>query len=445
MEIIRTQPGPQTDFLASRADIAIYGGAAGGGKTYALMLEPLKRRNVPDFGAVIFRRTGTEIRSQGGLWDESVKIYPKVGGWPTRHRMEWTWENGFKVRMRHLEDDTAIRHQQGAQIPLICFDELTHFTRYQFFFMLSRNRSMTGMPGRIRATTNPDVGSWVADFVEWWIDQDTGYAIKERAGLIRWMAVSGDTLVWADTREEIERQYGDNRAMSVTFIPARVFDNKKLLDRDPSYLARLNSLPYVERMRFLEGNWKVRAQGGTLFRREWFPVVEAAPESCVAVRYWDRAATKPHPGNPDPDWTAGVKVAKDKEGRFYVMNVIRLRDTPSKVEEAIRNMAAQDGPRCVQWLEQDPGQAGKAEISYYVRSMAGVNMRVSKVEGNKETRALPVSAQAEQGNVHLVRGPWNDDFLAELENFPGGPHDDQVDGLSGGFNVLANARKIMVA
>jgi predicted phage terminase large subunit-like protein len=96
-------------------------------------------------------------------------------------------------------------------------------------------------------------------------------------------------------------------------------------------------------------------------------------------------------------------------------------------------------------LEQDPGQAGVAEVDYYIRALAGYAVRANVVTKNKETRARPVSAQAEAGNVKLVRGPWNEAFLRELENFPEGTHDDQVDALSGAFNNLLGTYKIFVA
>src|SRR5688572_29150748 len=95
-KVIAPQPGPQTKFISSSADIVIYGGAAGGGKTWGLLLEPLRHIHNPRFGGVIFRRSYPEIENEGGLWDESETIYPFAGGKPIKGRMEWQWPSGAR-------------------------------------------------------------------------------------------------------------------------------------------------------------------------------------------------------------------------------------------------------------------------------------------------------------------------------------------------------------
>jgi len=163
---ISPQPGPQTQFLQTSADICIYGGAAGSGKTIGLILEALRYVLwVPNFSAVFFRRTMPEITNPGALWDETLKLYPQVGGTPHIGAREWRWPGGGKITFSHLQFDVTVYHWQGAQITLICYDELTHFTAHQFFYMVSRNRSTCGVRPYIRATCNPDADSWVAEFL----------------------------------------------------------------------------------------------------------------------------------------------------------------------------------------------------------------------------------------------------------------------------------------
>ena len=204
MVVIEPQKGPQTAFLSSSADIAIYGGSAGGGKTWALEFEPVRHLSRAGFFAVIFRRNAVQVRNPGGLWDESMKIYPNIGGAPLQQPLEWTFPAGSKVKFAHLEYDNSVLDWQGSQIALIGFDELTHFTERQFFYMLSRNRSTCGVRPYVRATCNPDADSWVASFIAWWIDQQTGYAIPERSGVIRWMVRINDKIhycgVWRRLR-----------------------------------------------------------------------------------------------------------------------------------------------------------------------------------------------------------------------------------------------------
>ena len=114
------QPGPQTDFLRSPADICIYGGAAGGGKTVGLILEPLRYvRRVANFTAVFFRRTTPQITNPGGLWDESQNFYPRLGGTPHLGAREWRWRRGGKIKFAHLQFDNTVYDWQGAQITLI--------------------------------------------------------------------------------------------------------------------------------------------------------------------------------------------------------------------------------------------------------------------------------------------------------------------------------------
>src|SRR5262245_39583379 len=130
---VSPQPGPQTAFLRTPDDICIYGGAAGGGKTVGLILEPLRHvRRVPGFAAVFFRRTTPQITNPGGLWDESLNFYPRFGGAPRLRAHEWCWRSGAKIKFAHLQFETTVHEWQGAQLALICFDELTHFTAHQF-------------------------------------------------------------------------------------------------------------------------------------------------------------------------------------------------------------------------------------------------------------------------------------------------------------------------
>lgn len=287
---IEAQTGPQRAFQTSAADIAIYGGAAGGGKSWALLMEPLRHIKNPDFGAVIFRRTTVQIRNEGGLWDESRRLYWGVGGAPREHDLWWKFPSGAAVTFAHLEHDKNVHDYQGAQIPLIGFDEICHFTEFQFWYMVSRNRSMCGVRPYIRATCNPDADSWVADFISWWIDQDTGYPIHDRAGVLRWFVRIGEKIMWADEPAELAGFVDENgdpiQAKSATFIPSRLTDNKALMEADPGYMANLMALPPVERERLLKGNWKVRWAGIDFFpEANWLvnglPI--EAPKKCDMV------------------------------------------------------------------------------------------------------------------------------------------------------------------
>lgn len=437
--IVKPQPGPQEAFLASGADIVIYGGAAGGGKTYALLLECLRAKHVSGFGAVIFRREAVQITNEGGLWDSALNLYPKLGGRPFKSPKLGFEFDRSKITFGHLTRDIDVLDFQGAQIPLIAFDELTHFTRHQFFYMLSRNRSTCGVRPYVRATTNPDAQSWVADFISWWIDQETGFPIECRSGVVRWFVRIDDRLYWGDDPAALCAEHGvpDGDAKSVTFIHAKVTDNRILLSVDPGYLSNLKALSYVERARLLDGNWKVKPAAGLYFPRHAANLIDAAPaDSASEVRSWDLAATPASQSTPSPSATAGVRMAKYANGRYLVRHVEHLREAAHRVRQAIQNTARQDGHSVRITLPQDPGQAGKDQGQSLVALLAGYPVSLRRPSSDKITRAEPFAAQWQAGNVDVLRSSWTEAFLAELEAFPDGC-DDQVDAASDAFATLS--------
>lgn len=285
MPEIRPQEGFQEDFLASPADITIGGGAAGAGKTYVLLMEAMRNISVDGYGGVIFRRTTPQITNEGGLWDTARDLYPHVGGKPNVASLTWKFPDAnnakyilSKIKFSHLEYDDTVLSYQGTQIPFIGFDELTHFTKRQFFYLLSRNRSLCGVRPYVRATCNPDPDSWVAELINWWINPTTGYPIPERSGVLRYFIRDKNALVWGDTPEEVIKrcphvfdnpQFKDidpnDLIKSITFIPGDIYGNKELLSKNPAYLGNLLSQDEQEQMRLLKGNWKVRQDGTSLF------------------------------------------------------------------------------------------------------------------------------------------------------------------------------------
>lgn len=438
-KIFGPQEGPQEQFLATSADIAIYGGAAGGGKTAGILLETTRNVGNGDFGAVIFRRTTPQIKNEGGLWDESFKFFTPLGGSPLAHILQWKFPSGAKVSMSHLEYDKTVLNYQGSQIPLIIFDELTHFSAKQFWYMVSRNRSLCGVRPYIRATTNPDADSWVAIFIEWWIDQTTGMPIPERSGVLRWFVRLGDVISWADSPDELAHHVDNNGTpippKSVTFISSKLTDNKILMDADPGYMASLMALPTVERERLLGGNWKIRPAAGLYFQRSWCEIVDAVPSGLRTVRGWDFAATRKTETN-DPDFTSGTKIAKSNDGTFYVLDNRHAQVGPMEVKRMLMNTAIEDGRKTAIHIPQDPGGAGKSQVADMSKMLVGYNVRSKPVTGDKVTRFTPFSAQAEAGNVKVLRGPWNEAWFSNLEGFPEGKHDDEVDSTAEAFNAL---------
>jgi hypothetical protein len=291
MRIIKPQDGFQTKALSSRADIAIMGGAAGCGKTFVLLLDALRKVDVKNYGASIFRRTSPQIRNAGGLIDTSRDIYQGIGGKLAEQSMKWTFPSNATISFDHLQYDKDCHNHQGAQYGFIGFDELTHFSEYQFWYMLSRNRSNYVLP-TVRATCNPDPTSFVKNIIEWWIDEATGFPIPERSGVIRYFIKLNDNLVWGESKEAVYDQIKDVDAFknveaeakkvgndwrtlikSFTFIPGSIYENSELMKNNPEYLANLLSLNETEQNQLLRGNWKYTVDGLNICKWEFIDCI----------------------------------------------------------------------------------------------------------------------------------------------------------------------------
>lgn len=441
--------------LSSPADIVIYGGAAGGGKSWSLLYEPLRHVRNPGFGAVIFRSSMTQIREQGGLWDQSLKLYSDYpGARPIQSpKPFWKFPSGAKVSFRQISRDAEVYDWQGTEIPLIEFDELTHFSEFQFFYLLSRNRSICGVRPYARASCNPDADSWVAKFIQWWWDPETGYPIPERSGILRYFVRVNEEVIWGDTPEEaadraneaydgIEdaQRFTETDAKSVTFIPSTIMDNDVLMKADPGYLANLKAQSLVERERLLNGNWKIKAARGLYFPRSAIPeIMDGVPKDVVQwVRGWDLAATDTDEGG-DPAYTASILLGKRRDGSYIIADATNHRYKAEKVRTLVKQCAVADKAqyrRVRIRMSIDPGQAGKEQSQSYIKMLAGFSVRAVRETGTKVSRAEPLAAQWQAGNVALVAGPWNETLLGQYEAFPESKFKDLVDAGANAFNEL---------
>ena len=258
MPTIKPNPGPQTQFLEQTADLVFYGGAAGGGKSYALLLDPLRYlTTVPGFHGVIFRRTSPEITNSGGLWDTSIELYSQIPGAVPRagNALDWTFPPfGNRISFHHLQHPPNVLSWQGSQVTYFGWDEITHFLQRMFEYVtFSRGRSGCEIPAYSRASCNPDPGWVKTSYLAPWVDK-AFKGKKAEPGEIRYfLRGDDDNLRW------VPRDTPD--AQSIVFIPSRVTDNPILLRRNPGYIAKLKALPRVERERLLEANWDVRQEG----------------------------------------------------------------------------------------------------------------------------------------------------------------------------------------
>lgn len=174
-------------------------------------------------------------------------------------------------------------------------------------------------------------------------------------------------------------------------------------------------------------------RGGGMFKRDACgELLEHAPECVRWLRGWDIAGSK----RKTSPYTASVKLGVTKAGTYVIADVTRDRKEIEEAEARIVEVAHDDGPFVKQSLPQDPGSAGKSQKAHMGKALDGLDFEITPESGDKQTRAIGPAAQWNNGNVRLVKGPWNDAFLNELATFPRGAYKDQVDAFSRAYGYM---------
>jgi len=391
------KPTPkQEEFLALNSKEAFYGGAAGGGKSDALLMAALQYITVPGYSALILRKTYTDLSLPEALMDRAQEwLHNTDARWSEKDK-QWMFPNEATLNLGYMESENNKYRYQSSAFQFVGYDEVTQFPESQYLYLFSRLRGLKGMnvPLRMRSASNPgNVGH------DW---------IKQR---------------FINPGRE-DRPY----------IRALLQDNP-FLNRE-EYRDSLSQLDPITREQLLNGDWDV-VQEGAMFKQFWFEVVNDFPADCEKVRYWDMAATEPKKGK-DPDWTVGVLLGL-KDGITYIIDAKRDRLSPQATELMIQHTAQMDGQRVQVGMEEEGGSSGKIATDHYRRDvLLGFNFKSDRPTGAKTTRASLWASPAEAGNVKVVRGEWNEAFFSELQLFPLGAHDDQVDAVSGAYNMLTH-------
>jgi phage terminase large subunit-like protein len=441
----KPNPGPQRRFVATAADECLYGGAAGGGKSSALVALTARWLHDRDFRALLLRRKTTDLID---LLDKARRVFPRLplGGRENLTSRTWNFASGAWVRFNHCEHDSDALAYGGQEYNVIGFDELTHFSEYQYREIRSRLRTTRpDLPTYTRATSNPGGPGHEWVFRRWgaWLDPQyecEGLAPRFLDG-VRMPGAKPGELLWflpGEKPTDPERVVAPNTlgSQSRTFIPARLEDTPQLA-HDRGYRAKLRDLDPVRRAQLELGDWRARPAPKMYWDREKVSHLDAAPSDVAArVRCWDLAASV------NGDFTVGARACITHAGLVVLEHVTRFRGTPHDVRARFKTLAAEDlrmDSRTVQWIPQDPGQAGSDQVLSYQNDNPGVTIRARRPTGEKFVRFGPASARAAAGNLALVRGPWNDDLHAELEGAPLYPNDDQMDALSDCVAVLTGA------
>jgi len=393
----------QKVFLRTYALEALFGGSAGGGKSSALLMSALQYVDIPNYSAIIFRRTYADLALPGAIMDRFIN-------WMAPHDdVRWNANNytavfpsGARISFGYLNNSQDYLRYKGAEFQFVGMDEVTEIRETDYRYMFSRLRRpgsgpLSQVPLRMRAACNP-APNWVR-----------------------------------------QRFIVEGMEKGRIFVPSRLTDNPGI-DAD-SYRMALQSLDPVERRRLEEGDWWATTLG-TMFNRESIVFIDSnelppITSAARAVRFWDLAATEPNQSNPDPDWTVGTLMLFDG-GIAYILDVKRARLRGEKVEQLISQTAYEDGPSVAIRMEQEPGSSGKALVDQYARYvLPGFDFSGIRSTGDKITRARPFAAAAANGNVRCLRGAWLTDWLDELSSFPEAcTHDDQIDSAVGAFTYL---------
>jgi predicted phage terminase large subunit-like protein len=393
----------QKVFLRTNSIEALFGGAAGGGKSSALLMSALQYVDVPNYSAILFRRTYADLALPGALMDRFKSWMEEMDGihWNANSYVA-TFPSGARVSFGYLNNTNDYLRYKGSEFQFIGMDEVTEIRESDYRYMFSRLRRpasgpLSQVPLRMRSASNP-APNWVR-----------------------------------------QRFIVEGLEKGRIFVPSKLTDNPGI-DAD-SYRQALQALDPIERRRLEEGDWWSTTLG-TMFDRESVVIIDTEDVPIVssaarAVRFWDLAATEPSPSNPNPDWTVGTLMLFDA-GIAYILDVRKARVKNEKVEQFIAQTAYEDGHGVTIRMEQEPGSSGKALIDQYARYVVpGYDFQGIRSTGDKVTRARPFAAAAANGNVRIVRGPWLTEWLDELSSFPEAcDHDDQVDSAVGAFTYL---------
>lgn len=403
----------QSAFLLLNDKEAFYGGAAGGGKSDALLMCGLQYVDVKGYAGIIFRKTYADLVKPGALIDRAkdwLLKYKEVRWNEKEKKFEFYADASRKelisiLQFGYLENANDRYNYQGGEYQFIGFDELTHIDYVSYKYMFSRLRRVRGaeVPLRVRGASNPP-------------DDDSGIWVKQR---------------FIDEGPEKGR----------IFIPAGLDDNPYLDTEE--YEKSLEELDPVTRARLRDGDWTV-VRKGNMFKEQWFQAVDELPPYRKRCRWWDMAATdenkaKKKNRSGDPDYTVGFLLS-EYNGIFYIEDIIRERLSPEKTQALQEATAKADGYNTMVREEQEPGSSGITLCDIKARTIfLGYAYEAIKSSGDKATRAAAASAAAERGQIKYLRGCRNiEAFFNEAESFPGGIHDDMIDGLSGAFTTLCN-------
>ena len=454
---IKHIPHPtQMAFLSlGRYREVLFGGAAGGGKSDALLMAALQYVDVPGYSALLLRKTWPDLVLPGAIMDRTAQWLGDTPARPKEGGRVWVFPSGARLQFGYLQHDQQKYRYQSAEFQFVGYDELTQWkeeSTYDYLFSRLRKPKINCMNCRTKLTKKKGSrGDWQFQHTELKYRLKANYckANPDPKVLEQYPpAADGTTIFDVPLRMRAATNPGGvgnewvkarfinskTRRKNTIFVPSKLYDNPSL---DDSYRESLAYLNEVDRLRLLEGDWDVQ-EAGEFFDRGDFIFVEHQPADIQRyVRYWDKASTQG-----GGDWTVGTLMGILPDNKVVILDQVRFQGHPLTNEKRVRATAEADGLNVYIREEQEPGSSGKSIIDHYMRNVLnGFMYDGIRSTGSKEARATAYSGAVKAHNVLVMRAHWNRDFLNEHEAFPMGGHDDQVDSAAGAFNFLQLGRR----
>lgn len=479
--------GPQRRFLQELSDVGevLNAGAVGGGKTdmgvMGAVIYPEYAKSNAYAGLILrhdekdFEKHLLSLVSRPGYYDRYA------GGSLNRTKLVWTTAAGGSVIFAHAKRLLGI---QGPEFQYAWFDELTHWKGSgwldadpprEYAFVITRMRSATGIPVRLRAGTNPGGPgkAWVGRRWAPWLQGASYLTLPEGAPphhrdsvesyrrLIEAGHVPGPvdgqplvpsgTILWCHITEEgvetwepppRDREEAHHREiLSRSCLRTQTNDNPGLRQGDPQYGLRTRIAGPVLYRQFAKDDWEAEEPGGGFFEREWFKGIsrDAVPwgEIVGVMRRWDFAWSRHQRGSKTSErspWSVGVKVAWTAKHpqfgrRWYIIDIVRAQGDPNTIMRLVHETAKSDKID-VPILAPVDFSAGKVVLSDLRNLLEGYRVMEQREHGDKHVRIATLQDPAEAGKIKLVADEWNHAFREEAARYPKKP-DDQLDALAG--------------
>lgn len=468
----RTRTARQTAFLLHDDLELFYGGSAGGAKSWALLMGALQYVDVPGYSAMIMRNRLTDLNQPDALMDVARQVLSETDAHENKNKHMWTFPSGAQLAFGYLATDIDVVRYRSAAYQYIGIDEVTLMSLHRYRTMFGRLRrpampcnkcewSLGRHGGRWLHEPQPGLGDGTDEKPVIIMPTNPDCDGEPHPDLVARLSPASDGTTIADVplrmrsasnpggigHAFVKHRFIDTktRLPHAVFLPSRLEDNE-FLDQ-VSYERSLYLQDPVNYARNRFGDWEVRDPGSVFDRNRVRIMPERWPidRDIERVRQWDLASTAVKEGS-DPDYTVGTLLARDeRDGRWLVEHVARTRTDATNVETLILQTAQSDGHDVRIIVEEEPGSEGKLFVNYLAtKLLPGYYVKGVRSTTKKELRIRVLIPMFDRGEIAIVAGEWNADWLDELDSYPLVDHDDQMDSLAAAVHSVTTAPRARI-